>query len=131
MVAKFFLLIIGFICGYLLIHWVPVIIPFTISEYLAEYLFDPLKFFAIMISFFIGFLVNSILIRTALEETIRLLLGRKIRIGQFMIGYSVCGSFYLLFQLGFWQTLILLCFSLIYGIISIDIYRDKIHERNR
>lgn len=131
MFLKFVSLVFGFIFGYLLIHWVPVQLPFDISQYLVEYVFDPLKFFAIMMSFLLGFLCNSILIRTALEETIRLLLKRSIRMSHLFIGYSVIFSFYFLLQMGFWQTLILLCFSMIYGIISIDINRNKKYERNR
>lgn len=121
MFLKLICLVLGFICGYYFVSLVPIKSPFVLSEYIAEYLLNPFIFFAIMIFFFIGFLVNAYLIRSAIEETIKLIRGEKIHLIEIFISYSVVGSFYTLFQLGFWQTLVLLSFSLIYGIISLDI----------
>jgi hypothetical protein len=132
MLLKFSCLIVGFICGFFLINWVPIQQPFVIEEYISDYLFSPLEFFVIMICFLIGFLANSILIRSVVEESFQLIRGRRVNLVNLLISYSVMISFYFLFQLGFWQTLVLLCFSIIYGIISIDISKsNEIHDRNR
>jgi hypothetical protein len=127
---KLLCLFIGFICGYLMIGWMPRITPFVLSNFLTELIFNPLKLFLAMSCFFIGFLANAILIRAAIEESFFLLSGRETRLGELIISYGVVGSFYLLFQMSLWLTSLFLIFSVIYGMMSIDLQHDQRYKNS-
>ena len=131
MMLKVAYVIVGYICGYLTIQWIPISEPFQLSSFIIQLILHPLNFLRAMLSFFIGFLVNSILIRVAIEQTYAFIKKKKINVFELLICYSVLLSFYQLFQYGFWQTLVFLTFALIYGMISVDLKRNIEYELER
>jgi hypothetical protein len=120
----------GFICGYLMISWMPNVEPFIFTNFITDLVFNPLKSFLAMISFFVGFLANAVLIRSAVEETVFFFSGRKFRLGELAISYGVAGSFYFLFQLNLLLTSLFLMFSAVYGMMSIDFQRKRRYKND-
>ncbi|MCH1624777.1 hypothetical protein [Fredinandcohnia quinoae] len=118
--------IIGFISGYLFILFVPIDHSFKLSSLFIQFIVNPFFFFIVMICFLIGFLTNSILIKGIIEGTYKLFKGFNVSIPQLLMCYSVLISYLFLFILGWLQTFLLLVFSLIYGIISVDFKKDTV-----
>jgi hypothetical protein len=127
---KLFCLFIGFICGYFMINWIPEVTPFHFTNFITEFIFNPLKSFLAMISFFIGFLANAILIRSAIEEMVFYLSGREVRLGELIVSYGVVANFYFLFQMNVILTGLFLIFSIVYGMMSIDLQRKRKFKNN-
>jgi hypothetical protein len=127
---KLFCLFIGFIGGYFMINWMPDVAPFRFTNFITEFIFNPLKSFLAMMSFFIGFLANAILIRCVIEEMIFYLSGREVRLRELIVSYGVVANFYFLFQMNVILTGLFLIFSLFYGIMSIDLQRKRKFKNN-
>lgn len=122
MLEKLVKLLLGFFSGFLFIKCVPFDPPFHPSDLIVEFLFNPLGFFGASVFFIIGFLLNADLIK----ETAELMLGlRKASFLERMLSPLIMVSFVLLFFSGFWQTTVFFCFSLLYGIISLDFQKFK------
>ncbi|MBA2874994.1 hypothetical protein [Thermaerobacillus caldiproteolyticus] len=115
----------GFICGYLMIKWTPNVTPFVFTTFITEFLFNPLRSFLAMVCFLIGFLANAVLIRSLIEGMTHLLRRKQMKWGQWFMSCGVIPSFYSLFQWNTVLTMLFFIFSLIYGIISIDLQRDR------
>jgi hypothetical protein len=123
-------LFIGFICGYLMISWMPEVDPFRFTNFITEFIFNPLKSFLAMTSFFVGFLANAILIRSAVEEIVFYLSGHEVRLGELIVSYGVVANFYFLFQMNVILTGLFLIFSIVYGMMSIDLQRKRKFKNN-
>ncbi|MGM7682677.1 hypothetical protein ACSVDA_11050 [Cytobacillus sp. Hm23] len=131
MLMKIISLFTGFLCGYVFIRWIPIESPVTLSGILNNLIFDPLKFIAAMVCFFVGFICNAFLIRSAIEQTYLIFKKNKVSFLDIALSYGILPSFYLLFNMGYWQSLIYLSFAVIYGMISIDLKRNSVIELNR
>lgn len=111
----------SFLCGYVMISWIPIPNPFSFSDLILEFILNPLLFFASMILFMVGFIMNSKLFKGLIEDAYLLLKGRPISNLQFVITIVLIATGYaILFKMGTWHTLLFLTFSAIYGIISLD-----------
>jgi len=122
MLEKLIKLALGFLCGFFFIKCVPFDTPFHPSDLIVEFLFNPFGFFGASVFFIIGFLLNADLIRDSAELMIGV---RKASFLEHMISPLVTISFVFLFFSGFWQTTVFFCFSLLYGIISLDFQKFK------
>ncbi|WP_231563488.1 hypothetical protein [Anoxybacillus sp. KU2-6(11)] len=50
-----FLFIVGLLCGYFMIAWTPTVEPFVLEVFLTDIIFDPMKTFFALVSFFYWF----------------------------------------------------------------------------
>lgn len=112
-------LIVGFICGYMYVHWVPVSPSFQLSGFFLGLVLNPIEFLAASICFTVGFLLNGELMR----ETIIIKLNawrEKVSFNaEAFIGIGLILGMLFLFNLGSIQTAVFFSISLIYGMISL------------
>ena len=116
----------GFICGYLFIEWFPISVPTGLTEILAACILRPVPFFASAIVFIVGFLTNAELIGEEIILTVRLFMKRKTTVFNLLFSLFFLTGFITLFLIGFWQTVVFFCSSILYGIISIDFEELKL-----
>lgn len=128
MAKKMIPLLIGFLCGNLFIKLFPIVVPFELSELLLIFVLNPFEFLVAATVFMIGFLMNAVIMEEGIEQITLLLFRKKAEIYKIFLFLLLLISFSLLFITGFWQTMVLFCFSLLYGIISIDFKRIMIIE---
>lgn len=131
MLFHLFCVVVGFLGGYLMIHWLPPVTPFHFVHFITELIFNPLRSFLAMICFFIGFLANAAVIRTIIAGVILWLQRKQVRWGEWLI--SCCGasgSFYWLFQSEAKLTVLFFIFAFIYGMISLDFRRSRGYKRD-
>ncbi|MEH7355256.1 hypothetical protein V7150_17000 [Neobacillus drentensis] len=116
------MLVVIFICGYLLIKWISITHPFVLSEFFIAFVVNPIKFFAASIACFIGVLCNGKFIRELIHK-LRKAWMKHIQWGIQLI--SECIGLFLvfifLFQLGWEHTLVFFSLSILYGMISVEI----------
>lgn len=128
MAFKLFCGVIGFISGFFFTRLIKVEEPFSLSELLIGFILNPIQFFAAMLCFLVSFVTNAILLKEAIIQTLAILKKQSYSLKSAALGYSVSLSFLLLFQIGFWHTLVLSFFTIIYGIISIDFKKNVVYE---
>lgn len=121
-------LLLGIGCGYLFILLFPIDSPFLLSEFLLKFVVNPLAFFASSIVFIIGFITNALTFKDGIEESFLLYNQKDSNIVEIFFAVLLMVSFYVLFQTGFWQTMVFFSFSILYGIISLDFRRFKMIE---
>ncbi|MEH7124337.1 hypothetical protein V7127_14020 [Bacillus sp. JJ1773] len=126
MLRKTVQLIGGFLCGLLFIEWFPISVPSGLTEILAACILEPVPFFASAVVFIIGFLTNAELIGEEVIQTVQLFMKRKTTLFNLLFSLFFLAGFITLFLLGFWQTVVFFCFSILYGIISIDFEELKL-----
>lgn len=118
-------LVTGFVGGILFIKFFPVSIPMGISDMIVIYVLEPAGFVLGMTFFLISFIANAEIIRTIIEVTagiiknIKSLKNSNALFGAVLI-FLLMGCFFTLSALSPWEALVLFCFSVIYGIISLD-----------
>ncbi|MBU8879126.1 hypothetical protein BGM26_09025 [Bacillus sp. FJAT-29790] len=128
MLRKILQLITGFLCGYLFIIWFPISFPAELSNMIVAVVLKPFEFFAAMLVFVVGFLTNAEIIREGIILTVNFFCFRKLSKLKLLMNCLILISFFVLFKLGFWETVVFFCFSFIYGIISLDFKKLKIAE---
>lgn len=111
-----------FLCGYILIKWITIPQPFVLSDFLIGLVMNPLKFFVASVVYFIGFLITG---RVICELILRTRKKRKKReksgLALFFEYLFLLIIFFLLFNLGWQQTLVFFSLSLFYGMISMEL----------
>ncbi|MEH7501113.1 hypothetical protein V7152_03570 [Neobacillus drentensis] len=118
-VWKFFVI---FLCGYILIKWIPINHPFVLSDFIISLVMNPLKFFAGAVVFFIGILITGRVIRELIHKKRKTWQKRKISgVNLFFEYLYLFITLSLLFYLGWEQTLVFFSLSLFYGMISIEL----------
>lgn len=117
---KTFQLIFGLICGLLLIKWVPLPFPFSLTELFVTFVLDPVKFFAASLVFIVGIIMHGKLIKYIFTMTAKVRNKKTGTIVQLILCYGVILNFMILLKIGIWQTISLLGFSILYGMISLD-----------
>jgi hypothetical protein len=120
-------LIIGYLSAYLACTWVPVQHPFQMSEFIMMLILNPAKSFFSMILFTIGFILHAFLIKSALSLTYKIIRNEG-NVLEAAISYCVFINFYLLFQIGFWQTLVLAAFTVLFGLATVNIQRTVLKK---
>ncbi|WP_078546021.1 hypothetical protein [Litchfieldia alkalitelluris] len=121
---KIFQLIIAFGSGYLMISSIQISVPFEFKEFIVQLVLSPSSFFLFMIYFLISFFLHAILIKDVIEKTNLLKYGRKVNTISLLLCYSVFISIVILCLISFWQTMILVIFSVIYGALSTDLKKQ-------
>ncbi|RLQ95069.1 hypothetical protein [Falsibacillus albus] len=114
-----FKLLIGIVCGYLFITWLPPIDPFNLSGFIVQLVLDPIRFFAASTAFFVGFINNAKLF----QQNALMLLGTKTKKQQLAGIALFCahiGTYFFFIHYGAWEGMIFFSFSIVYGMISID-----------
>jgi hypothetical protein len=111
-----------FLCGYILIKWIPITHPFVLSEFIISLVMNPLKFFAGAVVFFIGILITARVIRELINRKRKTWQKRKKSGVKLFFEYLYLFiTLSLLFYLGWEQTLVFFSLSLFYGMISIEL----------
>lgn len=62
-------LVMIFICGYLMLKWLPINHPFHFEEFIIGIIIRPLEFFAASIAFYIGMAINVQLLHEVFQKT--------------------------------------------------------------
>ncbi len=119
-VKKLLKLFFGYICGLLFIVWIPIHFPNNLSDIIVEVILSPVPFVASILAFFIGFLINADLIKNGIEMMVVSRWRGKVLKLEFLLLFFVCLSFYLLAMVSLWPAVAFFCFSLLYGMISLD-----------
>lgn len=120
-----FLFIVGLLCGYFMIAWTPTVEPFVFEVFLTDIIFDPMKTFFALVSFFIGFISNAILIRAATWHTLQAWRKEPTNRKEQFLSYSVLLTFFILAMIDVKKTTIFFLFSLIYGMMSMSVYKER------
>ncbi len=84
-----------------------------------------------MICFFIGFIAHSAIIKSVIENVHLNVKGKRFSFLQLFLPLSLVVGYFVLFSFGPWQTFLLLAFSIIYGIISLDLKKNKAFDVDR
>ncbi|KAB2338349.1 hypothetical protein F7731_01940 [Cytobacillus depressus] len=121
-------LVIGFLCGLLFIEWFPAADLISLTDVFAACIIKPFHFFASAIVFIFGFLTNADVISEGIIVFTKLPVERYINMTQLLFSCLFLVSFIALSYFGFWQTLVFFCFSILYGIISIDFKQLKTNK---
>ncbi|HWO95722.1 MAG TPA: hypothetical protein VNM45_05180 [Bacillus sp. (in: firmicutes)] len=128
MLKRLFQLAGGTLSGYGFIEWIPITKPISAAKIILALIMDPWHYFIAMVAFFFSFLSHSILIKSIVEETYSLIKRKTVRLWEVVISLGVAGSFFFLFQRGGWQAMLILCFSVVYGMISVDLRRKHVTD---
>lgn len=119
-VKKIIQLLIGYICGFLFIMWIPIHLPNKLSDIIVEVVLNPVPFVASILAFFIGFLLHADLLKKGIEMmAISMWRGKFLKF-EILFIFFVFLSFYLLSLQALWPAVIFFCFSFLYGMISLD-----------
>lgn len=109
----------GFLCGYLFIKWVPFAIRPSLEEVLVNFVLKPLEFFIAAVTLIVGIVLNGELIKYILIMIVNSIHQKNWSVLALVICLGVFINFFALFKIGIWQSWMLLCFSLLYGMISL------------
>ncbi|PIC04844.1 hypothetical protein CS060_07595 [Anoxybacillus flavithermus] len=120
-----FLFIVGLLCGYFMIAWTPTVEPFVLEVFLTDIIFDPMKTFFALVSFFIGFISNAILIRAATWHTLQAWRKETTNRKEQFLSYSVLLTFFILAIIDVKKTIIFFLFSFAYGMMSMSVYKER------
>jgi hypothetical protein len=82
-----------------------------------------------MICFIVSFVSHAILVTGVIESTYLLINGVKVSFWNTLLCYSVLISFFILGFLAVWHTILILSFSVIYGLLSVDFKQLKMNRR--
>ncbi|WLR43762.1 hypothetical protein LC087_06435 [Bacillus carboniphilus] len=123
-----FYLFFGFIAGYLMISFFPEASPLEIDYFLYDLISQPLNFVLAMVCLFFGFVFNSKILNLFVEQLPFLRKNNRINWLDLIIGSMVFVSFYLLFSLGAWQTILLIVFSVLYSGMTINMQRETTYD---
>ncbi|MBS8264722.1 hypothetical protein DYI25_09760 [Mesobacillus boroniphilus] len=129
MLWKVFRLVIGLFCGYLVVNWMTVVIPFHSDEFLGEFIFNPFEFLAMTIALVFGMYSMGGLIRGGAIAVISILKGIEWSALDLMLAIACLGCFFLLLALGVWQTAIFFVFCLLYGMMSFSSTEDECEDQ--
>lgn len=123
MLFKLFRLVFGLLCGYLVVQWIPMNLPFHAESFFSEFILNPLEFLAGAIALIMGMLSLGGLIREGIISAIRFLKREQGRVLDLIMGIGSVGVFLTIRFFGEEQALVFFCFSLLYGMISLVHYR--------
>jgi len=118
---KFLYEVIGFFCGFMIIFLTSGTSIIEIPQLLTSFIINPFLFVILMICFFIGFLAHSVLIKGVIENFYHMVKGNRFSFMQLIYPVTLVGGYFILFIFGPWQTFLLIAFSIIYGIITVDL----------
>lgn len=86
------------LCTYLFFRWLPPLEPFSPTLFLTQLLFSPFRTWLAFACFLLGVAANGALLSIAVTGTVRLLSGRRLRLGQWLLSLAALGHFYWAFQ---------------------------------
>lgn len=128
MLKRLFQLAGGTASGYAFIQWIPAAKQMSVTKIVLALIMDPWHYFIAMVAFFFSFVFYSILIKSIVEEAYSLIKWKTARLWEAVISCGALGSFFFLSREGEWQSLLILCFSVVYGMISVDLRRKHVMD---
>lgn len=120
MLRKVIRLLFGLMCGYLVVNWIPLKIPFHPADFFAEFILNPLEFLAGTMALVFGMFAIGNLIRDGIIAAGNTLKGRNGFVSDIILGIGSVGCYFLLLPIGKWQASVFYCFCLLYGMISLS-----------
>lgn len=117
---KLFRLLFGLLCGYLVVNWIPLRIPFQPEVFFGEFILNPFEFLAGAMAFVIGMFAKGGLIRDGINAVFKTLKGKKGYVSDIILAIGSLSCFFLLVPFGIWQTSVFFCFCCLYGMISLS-----------
>jgi hypothetical protein len=118
-------LALGWVCGYLVVNWLPEEFPFKIDEYVVGVILNPLEFLWGALALVIGMYSLGDLLKNGFMAIIKILKGKKTMPSDIILGIGSFSCFIALLPLGEGQTAVFFCFCLLYGMISFSPSRAK------
>jgi hypothetical protein len=85
------------LCTYLFFRWLPPLEPFSPTLFLTQLLFSPFRTWLAFACFLLGVAANGALLSIAVTGTVRLLSGRRLRLGQWLFSLAAGGAFFRFF----------------------------------
>ncbi|MGG2972336.1 hypothetical protein [Geobacillus stearothermophilus] len=110
------------LCTYLFFRWLPPLEPFSLERFLTDLLFAPLRTWLALFCFWFGTAANGALIRAAVGGMVRLLSGRRFRVGEWVASLAALGHFYWAFRFHWPLAALFFVFSFFYGMMTM---RDR------
>lgn len=111
-----------FICGYLIIEWLPIYHPFRLENFIIGIILHPLEFFAASTAFFVGMIINAQIFQAVIQNSIRAVKKQIPWTNPIFFMYpGLFLTYFFLFQHGWEQTLALFSLSFLYGMISVEV----------
>jgi hypothetical protein len=111
-------LALGFICGYLVVNWLPGEVPDQIGEFLIDLILNPLEFLAGTLALVFGMFSFGELLKDGFTSILKITKGKRGSASDIILGIGSLGCFMMLLPFGEGQTAVFFCFSLLYGMIS-------------
>jgi hypothetical protein len=131
MFTYFIYLIAGLFGGILSAVLIPSFLFTDMNQFISTLILDPFNFVLGMIFFFIGFIANATLFRNSIELSYAKMKNANISIGEIILSSFYIGSFLLTFIINFSVAVCFLIFSILYGMISLNLRRYLQYERKR
>ncbi|GAD12417.1 hypothetical protein GBL_0634 [Geobacillus kaustophilus GBlys] len=107
------------LCTYLFFRWLPPLEPFSPNLFLTQLLFSPFRTWLAFACFLLGVAANGALLSIAVTGTVRLLSGRRLRLGQWLLSLAALGHFYWAFQFHWRLAALFFVFSFFYGMMTL------------
>lgn len=109
--------ILAIFCGYLFVKWVPVTYPFQFTDFMLEFVFNPLEFLAASISFVAGVLLIGPNVKDTISYFLQLVKGKQKWRLHSLHGLCIPFGIFILAGSGIVQTVVFFSISLVYGMI--------------
>lgn len=101
-----------------------------LSFAMAELIMNPIRYFTGMFTFIVSTLALATFIRAAIEQTVHFVRKKQALPILLAVDYSAFACYFLLMIKSVWITVMLITFSLMFGIITIDIHNEAIEDRD-
>ncbi|MGZ0086155.1 hypothetical protein ACWNXI_11500 [Caldibacillus thermoamylovorans] len=105
--------------SYLFLHWLPPLEPFSPTLFWTQLLFSPLRSWLAFGCFFLGVAANGALLRRVMIGAMSWLVGRRVRIGEWLISMAALSHFYWVFQFHWRLAALFFAFSFFYGMMTL------------
>lgn len=128
MFIKFFVFLFAFINGYLTISIFSGIDFYDRSFFISALILSPVRFFIGMITFTTTFIAFSYIVRSLLEGTIVWINGVSNFSKALRVDYLLFISFLGLMKFSVLITLLLVIFSIIFGILPVDVRNSRTND---
>lgn len=130
MIIKFFIFIFAFISGFLTISIFPSINISDLSFFISALILNPVRFFLGMIGFITTILAFSYIIKSLIEGTVLGIKGAPNIRTSLVTDYLLFFAFFLLMRFSVLVTLLLIGFSIVFGMIMADFKNSRSDKGN-
>lgn len=130
MIIKLFIFIFAFMCGFFAISVFPSMAIDDLSFFISALILSPVRFFLGMIGFITTIIAFSYIIRSLIAATVRRVKGNPNSGRSLAIDYFLFFTFFLLMKFSVLITLLLVVFSIVFCILTVDLANSRSDEGN-